>query len=56
MKILATMVAAAAVTAWAGESGAERERTVTVCVDPSGDGVDIRSAQGLTSSFSRESA
>jgi hypothetical protein len=49
MKILATMVAAAAATAWAGETGAERERTVTVCVDPSGDGVEIRSAQGLAS-------
>jgi hypothetical protein len=49
MKILATMVAAAAATVWAGETGAERERTVTVCVDPSGDGVEIRSAQGLAS-------
>jgi hypothetical protein len=49
MKILATMVAAAAATAWAGETGGERERTVTVCVDPSGDGVEIRSAQGLAS-------
>ena len=49
MKILATMVAAAAATAWAGETGAGRERTVTVCVDPSGDGVEIRSVQGLAS-------
>jgi hypothetical protein len=49
MKIWATMVAAAAATAWAGEAGAERERTVTVCADPSGDGVEIRSAQGLAS-------
>jgi hypothetical protein len=49
MKILATMVVAAAAKVWAGETGAERERTVTVCVDPSGDGVEIRSAQGLAS-------
>jgi hypothetical protein len=49
MKILATMVVAAAVTAWPGEAGAERERTVTVCIDPNGDGVEIRSAQGLAS-------
>jgi hypothetical protein len=49
MKILATMVAVAAATAWAGETGAEGLRTVTVCVDPSGDGVEIRSAQGLAS-------
>ena len=49
MKILATVVAAAAATAWAGETGATQERKVTVCVDPSGDGVEIRSAQGLAS-------
>jgi hypothetical protein len=49
MKILTTMVVAATATAWAGETGAARGRTVTVCVDPSGDGVEIRSAQGLAS-------
>ena len=49
MKILATMVAAAAATAWAGETGAAQERKVTVCVDPNADGPQIRSAQGLAS-------
>ena len=48
MKILAIMVAAAA-TAWAGEKGAEPGKTVKVCVDPSGDGVNIRSAQAMAS-------
>ena len=49
MKILAMIVAATAATTWAGEKGADRERTVTVCVDPSGDGVNIRSAQAMAS-------
>jgi hypothetical protein len=48
MKTLAIMVAAVA-TAWAGEKGAEPGKTVTVCVDPSGDGVNIRSAQTMAS-------
>jgi hypothetical protein len=49
MKILATMVAAAAATAFAGEIEPTRERRVTVCMDPSADGMEIRAAQGLAS-------
>jgi hypothetical protein len=49
MKILATVVVAAAATTWGGEKGAELGRAVTVCIDPNGDGVEIRSAQGLAS-------
>jgi len=48
IKTLATMVVAAA-TAWAGEKGAEPGKTVTVCVEPSGDGVNIRLSQALAS-------
>jgi hypothetical protein len=49
MKILATMVVAAPATAWVGETGAEQERKVTVCIGSNADGPQIRSAQGLAS-------
>ena len=49
MKTLAAMVVAAAAIGWAGEKGAEPGKTVTVCVEPSGDGVNIRSAQAMAS-------
>jgi len=49
IKTLATMVMAAAAIAWTGEKGAEPGKTVTVCGEPSGDGVNIRSAQAMAS-------
>jgi hypothetical protein len=49
MKTLATILAVAAATAWAGEKGAKPGKMVTVCVEPSGDGVNIRSAQAMAS-------
>jgi hypothetical protein len=49
MKTLATLVVAAAAIAWAGEKGVEPGKTVTVCVEPSGDGVNIRSARAIAS-------
>jgi hypothetical protein len=51
MKILdlITMTAIAAATALAGETGPAPERKVTVCMDPSADGREIRVAQRLAS-------
>ena len=51
MKILAmvTMTAIVAATAFAEEAGPERERKVTVCMDPSVNRMEIRAAQGLAS-------
>ena len=51
MKILGwvTITAITAATAFAGETGPTRERKVTVCMDPSSDGMEIRAAQRLAS-------
>ena len=51
MKILGsiTMMAIAAATVFAGETGPARERKVTVCMDPSADGREIRTGQKLAS-------
>ena len=49
MKILAMVTMAATAMSSAGETGPALERKVTVCVDPSADGPQIRSAQGLAS-------
>jgi len=49
MKILAMVTMTATAMAWAGETGRAKERKVMVCVDPSADGPQIRSAQGLAS-------
>ena len=49
MKILAMVTMMATAMAWAGESGRAQERKVMVCVDPSADGPQIRSAEVLAS-------
>ena len=46
---LITMTAITAATALAGETGPAPERKVTVCMDPSADGREIRAAQRLAS-------
>jgi len=46
---LITMTAIAAATALASETGPAPERKVTVCMDPSSDGREIRAAQRLAS-------
>ncbi len=51
MRILAmvTMAAITTAAALAGDAERVRERKLTVCMDPSGDGMQIRAAQGLAS-------
>ena len=51
MKVLGlvTVTAIVAATGFVDAAEPARERTVTVCMDPSADGVEIRAAQGLAS-------